>query len=117
MDFHRVKTTQRHSPQCGAGRSGVAPCWKQLTSHLIDWTRYKLSASGRCCLLRCAVKGSQRALKWRLLPKEQRKKFATTMTVSRIALQSADALLNEKRHFGLAKGCSLFHLLLTWHVS
>lgn len=29
-----------------------------------------------------AVKANQRAVKWRLLPKEQRKKFATTMMVS-----------------------------------
>lgn len=77
MAFHSMKPQRNvtaHTVSPPVGRS-----WDYTQ---IDWTRYKLSASCRCCLLRGAVKASQRALKWRLLPKEQRKKFATTMMVS-----------------------------------
>lgn len=77
MAFHSMKPQRNVTAHTVSPPVGSSGHYTQ-----IDWTRYKLSASCRCCLLRGAVKASQRALKWRLLPKEQRKKFATTMMVS-----------------------------------
>lgn len=65
----RIKTVETLSPPVGR-RQHRAP---------VDTN----SPPPVAALVSCgAVKANQRAVKWRLLPKEQRKKFATTMMVS-----------------------------------
>lgn len=69
----------------------------------------------------CGATGESlpKGLKWRLVLKEQRKKFATTTTVSLRAalLCTADALFGDMGQFALRKAAVYFTSLLTWHAS